>query len=140
MFRGIEVYNGAPIFYSLGSFIQQNLTIPKSPADHYETYDLDWDSSAADLADARAEAGFMEKQQVWEGALPVCHFETGELKRIEIHPIDLGFDESRYQRGAPLRANTQQSERIIDEISELSEKYNTEIVYEDGIGVIEAPD
>ena len=38
--RGIEVYKGKPIFYSLGNFVFQNETIDPMPADHYEQFDL----------------------------------------------------------------------------------------------------
>ena len=38
--RGIEMYKGKPIFYSLGNFVFQNETIDPMPSDHYEQFDL----------------------------------------------------------------------------------------------------
>ena len=38
--RGIEIYKGKPILYSLGDFIFQNETLMRLPSENYETYDL----------------------------------------------------------------------------------------------------
>src|SRR5699024_6698400 len=38
--RGIEIYQGRPIFYSLGNFIFQNETVTHLPADFYDKYGL----------------------------------------------------------------------------------------------------
>ena len=38
MLRGVEIYRGKPIFYSLGDFIFQNETVELQPADNYEAY------------------------------------------------------------------------------------------------------
>ena len=39
--RGIEIYKGKPIFYSLSNFIFQNETVLRMPEDSYEQYSLD---------------------------------------------------------------------------------------------------
>ena len=38
--RGIEVYDGAPIFYSLGDFVMENETVTRLPTELYDRYDL----------------------------------------------------------------------------------------------------
>ena len=38
--RGIEIYKGKPILYSLGDFIFQNETLLRLPSENYEPYDL----------------------------------------------------------------------------------------------------
>ena len=38
--RGVEIYKGKPILYSLGDFIFQNETLLRLPSENYETYDL----------------------------------------------------------------------------------------------------
>jgi hypothetical protein len=35
--RGIEIFKGKPVFYSLGDFIFQNETLLRLPAENYET-------------------------------------------------------------------------------------------------------
>ena len=43
LLRGMEIYKGKPIFYSLGNFIGQNELVPKMPADAYERFRADPD-------------------------------------------------------------------------------------------------
>ena len=58
LLRGVEVYDGAPVFYSLGDFAMQNETVGRLPADIYERYDLDpLTAEPADLYDARVYEG-----------------------------------------------------------------------------------
>jgi len=52
--RGVEIYKGKPIFYSLGNFFMQNETIEPMPDDMYESYGLGDTALAADFYDARA--------------------------------------------------------------------------------------
>ena len=54
LLRGMEVYAGAPVFYSLGNFAMQNETVTRLPAELYDRYDLDPQRTLpADLFDAR---------------------------------------------------------------------------------------
>ena len=41
LLRGLELYKGKPIFYSLGNFIGQNELVAKIPADGYERFRAD---------------------------------------------------------------------------------------------------
>ncbi len=53
MLRGIEVYKGKPILYSLGNFIFQHETVKKLPADFYERYAvLDSEATPLDALEA----------------------------------------------------------------------------------------
>ena len=51
--KGIEIYKGKPIFYSLGNFIFQNETPLRLPQENYETYRLGEDKHVADFNEAR---------------------------------------------------------------------------------------
>ena len=51
--RGIEIYKGKPIFYSLANFIFQNETVLRMPEDSYEEYSLGDGAQPADYLDAR---------------------------------------------------------------------------------------
>lgn len=41
LFRGMELFNGKPIFYSLGNFIGQHELEPRFPAEGYERFRTD---------------------------------------------------------------------------------------------------
>jgi poly-gamma-glutamate synthesis protein (capsule biosynthesis protein) len=135
--RGVELYNGGVIFYSLGDFLFQNETVPRQPADNYENYRLGPDALAPDFFDARQRSGgFPSRPQVWEAFVAMCHYEGGELSKVELHPITLGHGLQRPVRGRPLLATGDLARKIIDETREYSQPYGTEIAFENGIGVI----
>jgi poly-gamma-glutamate capsule biosynthesis protein CapA/YwtB (metallophosphatase superfamily) len=135
--RGVEVYKGKPIFYSLGDFVFQNETVPRQPSDNYENYGLGPEAVAADFFDARQRTGgFPSRPQVWESFVAMVRFDDGELTGVELHPITLGYGLDRPQRGRPLLATGDLARKIIEETNEYSRPFGTEILFENGIGVI----
>jgi poly-gamma-glutamate capsule biosynthesis protein CapA/YwtB (metallophosphatase superfamily) len=144
--RGIEIYNGKPIFYSLSNFIFQNETIRYLPGDIYEAYDLPPEATTADAFDRRNEAsrtgGFPGQRTYWESVIAVPAFENGVLKEVRLYPITLGFGKPRPQRGRPRLADKEAGQRIIDKLRELSESFGVEVEYlgRENIGVIRAAD
>ncbi|PSP81508.1 capsule biosynthesis protein CapA [Halobacteriales archaeon QS_1_68_20] len=142
--RGIEVYEGTPIFYSLGNFFQQKQTVTRQPARMYQRYGVDPDdASPDDVYDERAfdddgePAGFLQDGARWESVLPVCEFDGDGLDRITLYPLDLMQEQPRPRRGRPIRATGAIAEEILDEIARLSEPYDTAISVEDGVGFVE---
>jgi poly-gamma-glutamate synthesis protein (capsule biosynthesis protein) len=141
--RGIEVYDGAPVFYSLGDFLMQNETVTRLPTEIYDRYELESDVLPPTLFDERVfdedgeRAGFLGDSAFWESVLPICRYEDGELRQIELHPLDLGFEASRPQRGRPLLAEGETAEKIFTDLERLSEPYGTEIEVENGTGIIQ---
>ncbi|HKL29195.1 MAG TPA: hypothetical protein VJ898_07990, partial [Natrialbaceae archaeon] len=92
------------------------------------------DTDEADESPARI--GFLSDSGYWESVLPVCTFEDGDLARIELHPLDLGFENGRPRRGRPFLAEGETANRILEGLAELSAPYDTEIAIEDGRGVV----
>lgn len=128
--RGIEIYKGRPIFYSLGEFIFQNETVLRWPADSYRHYGLDNSATPADYNDARTgggKKGFPANPDYWRSVVPVCEFKGGKLDTIELYPIDLGHGKSRTTRGRPLLAEGPIAERVIQDLQKLSQPYGVEI-------------
>ena len=62
-------------------------------------------------------------------------FNGNEIKKIQFHPIELGWELPRSQRGNPRIASEPLARQIIEHLAELSAPYGTEIRYENGIGV-----
>ena len=144
LLRGIEIYDGAPIFYSLGNFIMQNETVTKLPAEIYEEYDLDpLHAQPAELFDARifdedgTRTGFLRDRRFWETVVPVCRLDDGRIESIELYPAALGHRRSRPQRGYPALASDETAERIIADLQSLSAPYGTQIDREEERGIIE---
>lgn len=137
MMRGIELYNGKPIFYSLGNLWFQYETVDRLPADSYEYHQLETQAlSPADLYD-EAMLGFQKDARYWECAMPVCTFEDGKLTQLTLHPATLGHGTPRGRRGTPRMADQDAAARILGYVQELSEPYGTRIRAGDGMGVVE---
>lgn len=121
LLRGVEVYRGKPIFYSLGNFIFQNETVLRQPADFYERLGLPQTATPADIFDARgARGGFAAEPVYWESVLPVCRFEDDALEEIRLYPVTLGHGLARPQRGTPVRAAEAPGRAIISRLERLS--------------------
>jgi len=142
LLRGIEIYRGRPIFYSLGNFVFQNETVLRLPADIYGRYRLGHDATPADLYDARTgcdQRGFPADPVYWQSVAAVCEFSGRALSRILLYPLTLGYGKARVQRGRPLLAEGQEAEQIIARLAALSEPYGTRIQWREGMGVIDFP-
>lgn len=140
--RGIEIYKGKPIFYSLSNFIFQNETIRFLPGDIYEAYDLPPEATTADAFDRRNEAsrtgGFPGQRIYWESVIAAPTFRDGDLIEVRLYPLTLGYGMPRPQRGRPRLADDEAGQRIIDKLAELSQSFGVEVEYRAGenIGII----
>jgi poly-gamma-glutamate capsule biosynthesis protein CapA/YwtB (metallophosphatase superfamily) len=141
--RGIEIYQGRPIFYSLGNFIFQNETIDPMPADQRLRVGLPVTELAAGIYDRRFRVdetgnpttGFPTSSEWYESVVAVADFEGDEVVQIRLYPIELGWKEPRSQRGTPRIAPEALGRKIIEHLADLSRPFGTEISYEGGIGV-----
>jgi poly-gamma-glutamate synthesis protein (capsule biosynthesis protein) len=138
MFMGVEIYQGKPIFYSLGNFFMQNETLRHVPAHHYERFGLDPYATPSDFFDTRTEGGkgHPATREFWESAIAICRFADRRLSEVELHPIEMGFGRPRSQRGRPLLADAERGKPILDRIVRLSEFYGTKIEKKDGRAII----
>ncbi|WP_206428668.1 CapA family protein [Mycolicibacterium stellerae] len=125
MLRGIEIYHGRPICYSLGNFVFNLETISAFPVEVYEQQGLPLNSTAADLYDVVT--GYAAEPRFWESALPEFTFTNGVLTDAVLHPLTLGRDQSRSRRGTPQLAEPQDAQRILAGLADLSRPYGTAI-------------
>jgi poly-gamma-glutamate synthesis protein (capsule biosynthesis protein) len=140
--RGVEIYRGKPILYSLGDFIFQNETLLRLPTDNYESYDLGPDKHVNDFNDARYnfdKSGFPSDRLIWEAAVAVPKFRSGQLIELALHPITLGFGQSRSVRGRPLFADGELGQKILADLTKLSAEMGTKMTVRDGIGYVDVP-
>ena len=119
--RGMEIYEGKPIFYSLGNFIFQNETLLRQPAEVYERLGLPPTATPADLFRARESAGgFAADPLYWESVVAMCRFDDDALSEVRLYPITLGYGRTRLQRGSPLLAPPEQGQGTIERLDRLS--------------------
>ena len=137
--RGIEIYKGKPIFYSLANFIFQNEAVLRMPADSYEEYDLGPDALAADYLDARYDhdrRSFPAEQEYWDSVLATTRWQGDRLVEVALHPITLGFGQPRSTRGRPKLASGADAARILEMLTARSKAFGTTMSVKAGVGYI----
>ena len=137
--RGIEIYGGKPIFYSLGNFIFQNDTVRWQPAFNYESVGLGPGDTPADFYDRRSEndsRGFPGDPIYWQSVAASCEFRAGELSKIALHPIDMGHGKPRSMRGRPLIAGARVGRQALERIRRLSKPFGVDVETENGVGIV----
>jgi poly-gamma-glutamate synthesis protein (capsule biosynthesis protein) len=141
--RGIEIYKGKPIFYSLGDFIFQNDSLDRLPYENYAQYDLGPDAHVADFNDRRYGAddsrGFPADRLIWESVVAIPKFRGRQLVDLALHPISLGFGQPRSERGRPMLADADLGKKILQDLITLSTPFGTKIVERNGVGYVELP-
>jgi len=142
--RGVEIYKGKPIFYSLGNFVFQSTLITRQPSDLFERWGLGSDASTADLYEKREAppAHFFDEPDHWESVVVECVYEDEKLAQLKLYPIALGYDpnrpmkEQRTKAGIPRSADGSVGKKIIEHLNLLSSRYGTDIELKDGVGIV----
>ncbi len=118
--RGIELYQGRPIFYSLGDFIYQYRTPERIPADVIHQRDIEMPRPAnVSVFDRR------ESREVLESVMVRMTMNQGKLKRIQLLPVTIDDEGPLY--GVPRLASTKRGGEIIALMQKLSAPYGTKI-------------
>ncbi|BCG83339.1 CapA family protein [Mesorhizobium sp. 113-3-3] len=144
--RGIEIYKGRPILYSLGNFFCQDLRTPLG-ADAYAIYgmdprvDTDAEVTVNEVAKgyptAEGLAGPQSDTIFYESVVAISRFEQNQLVQLLLHPIELRRSNRFANRGVPRLAPAPQAVAILERLQKLSKPFGTQIAIENGIGVIQ---
>ncbi|WP_035462163.1 CapA family protein [Alicyclobacillus macrosporangiidus] len=136
LLRGMEIYLGKPIFYSLGNFIGQNDLVYKLPADSYRRFNVDPALTPSEVYRIRSQngtKGFPGDSLYWQTVMPICHFTRGgELCSVDIVPVGLTRGARAHLRGRPYLAHGEQAEQIMHKFSDLSAEFGTGFQVMDG--------
>ena len=137
--RGIEIYKGKPIFYSLGDFVFQNETLLRLPEENYQAYDLGVNDHVADFNARRYQnetVGFPANPEIWEAVVAMPTFTGDELTELALHPITLGYGKPAWVRGRPMLAHGVLAEKILNDLVERSKPFGTDIDIREGVGYV----
>lgn len=136
--KGIEVYKGKPIFYSLGNFIFENELVELQPADSYELLGLDGDSLPSDCYNKRSKndtALFPTGRRYWQSVVAqVVYDDNRTLQEVRLHPVSMGFGQPRLRRGRPYPSPANETEQIFHDLQVACAPFGTSISYENGVG------
>ncbi len=134
--RGIEIYKGKPIFYSLANFVFQVEEQEPVGRDLYENFGLD----PTEITDPEFNRRWLDlyfNDPIWyESVIAESVFSGGQVSGIRLHPVEMGFEMRGGNRGVPRAAGPEAAQKILELLAELSRPFGTEIEIEDGVGVI----
>jgi poly-gamma-glutamate synthesis protein (capsule biosynthesis protein) len=131
--RGIEVYQGRPIFYGLGSFFLQ-LADDRGPMS-----DTARAAGVDPLACTKPEfiaRQFQLPEDWYDSVVAVSRFQGGRVAEVRLHPLVLERRPSPCLEGAPRPAPPAQAQRILERLRQDSLPWGTNLTLEDGVGVI----
>lgn len=135
--RGIELYRGGVIFYSIGNFIFETETVAVQPADAFLNKGFTPDTKVGEYMDQRSlngTRGYVVQENIWRAVLPGFTVDNGRVTEVKLYPVDLGQKLPRSQRGLPRLTRAREPMLYL---AELSKSYGTEIsVDEEGVGSI----
>jgi len=139
--RGIEIYKGKPILYSVGDFIFQNDTLLRLPSENYEQYNMGAEAQVGDFNARRYgpddSRGFPADELIWEAVVAVPRFKGKQLVELALYPISLGFKKPATERGRPMFADPELGKKILDDVTKLSAPFGTGIQVRNGVGYVD---
>ncbi len=133
--RGVEIYEGKPIFYGLGEFF-------------YQWQHMDASLMTGSWQGARGSGASDERSDVarrvsanwrpvnFESMIALSEYDRGELVAVRLYPTHGQFDGPISQLGIPRVAPPEMAQRILQRVQGLSAPFGTTIAIEDNIGVI----
>ncbi len=134
--RGIEIYKGKPIFYSLGNFFFMEEMNQPLVSDLYPSgkagsgVQTEFDFSVQRLHNSFHDDAF------YESVIAVSQYRKGELREIKLYPVSLHSLRGTDSNGIPHMANASEAEAILSHLRDLSKPLGTDIQIDHGIGVI----
>ena len=119
--RGIEIYKGKPIFYSLADFIYQYRTPDKIPIDliHQRDTELERPTNVS-VWDRR------DQPETMEGLMLRMTLNKERLRRIQLIPVMIDDEGPLY--GVPRLPGAKRTAEIFGRVQKLSQPYKTKIV------------
>jgi poly-gamma-glutamate synthesis protein (capsule biosynthesis protein) len=138
--RGIEIYKGKVIFYSLGNFIFENWLVVPNPSEFYQDFGLGPDSLPSELYDARSDHERRDEPAnplIWQTVIAHVQFRNGNPTEVTLTPVTLGFGRKRPDRGFPQVADAVLASEILSRMQKLSQPFGTTIAIKNDVGIIE---
>ena len=126
--RGIEIYDGKPIFYGLGEFFRE--------AQWELPIVVGADDSDPRRRMQRFSRNFGGSTQSLESLVATSHYENGALKEVRLYPTELGINGPDSRLGIPRIATEQHAQQILERVTRLSDQWGTKIDIEGSIGII----
>jgi poly-gamma-glutamate synthesis protein (capsule biosynthesis protein) len=128
--RGVELYRGKPIFYSLGNVVSQIDLATMIPAEDYAKVPGHGPTTPARFFATRSRSDRIllgAHRKYWRTVVPVLTFDARRLIEARLYPVDLGFGEPVHRRGRPCLASRDEATDILQNFAGLSAPFQTKI-------------
>ena len=150
LLRGIEIYKGKPIFYDPGDLFKDGNSKTRPLTEYYWMRGTNLKTGKVEIITADSmvhrdrqkvpvptfPTGGYNTGRVLAVIVPVCRFDdNNNVTEIRIHPAK-HMKGSALINGLPGMVGGNEAREVIDYLAELSAPFDTEIVFEDGVGVI----
>jgi poly-gamma-glutamate capsule biosynthesis protein CapA/YwtB (metallophosphatase superfamily) len=129
--RGMELYRGRPIFYSLGNLISQIDLTERVPAEDLARFDCSpGETTPAEFFRARSDDDrvlFGAHRRYWQTVVPVVSLGDEGPAEVTLYPVSLGFGQPVRHRGRPVLAHGPEATEILTEFAGLSAEFDTKV-------------
>jgi poly-gamma-glutamate synthesis protein (capsule biosynthesis protein) len=129
--KAVEIYNGKPIFYSLGNFIFQSDKVFCMPEDFREKYNMPHGLTAREQIAERAKlgnGGLHNDVNNFRSLMPIMDFEDGKLTSLTLYPLRLDM-----HTGFPSLASASEAKIIFDYLKDRNKQFGTVIEMKDSV-------
>jgi poly-gamma-glutamate synthesis protein (capsule biosynthesis protein) len=137
--RGMEMYKGVPIFYSLGNFLYQTNGLDFRGADEFDAGKNLYTSALGASADASSSFAQLDRDWWWQSVLVVATFDGGTLSQVKAYPISLKATGPANPGGLPQLVTGPDADMILRQFSALSKRLGTDFGDAISSGVLTLP-
>ncbi len=136
--RGIEIYKGKPIFYSLGDFFMEVEHRIFVDPDHVRPAHLDMATTTNYEFQHKRLSNRNHPEIRYQSVMALSVFDAkGNIREVELYPIDLGYHRvPSADSGVPQLASPRMAGEILHRLQRLSQPYGTHIEIHGNVGVI----
>ena len=134
--RGIELYKGGVILYSLGNFLFETETVSLQPCDAFGNKGMPADTKVGAYMDTRSKngtVGYPTQENIWRSVMAGWTVEDGRITQLQLYPISLEMGLPRSRRGVPVVGDS----AVLEYLAGLCEPFGTTIRIENNVGYID---
>jgi hypothetical protein len=125
--RGMEIYKGVPIFYSLGNFLYRTDGLDFRAADPYDSGGNLYTAALGGSAGVASPSDQLDRDWWWASALVVATSEHGAVAGLKVYPLTLDPRNPADHKGLPQVATGEAADTILRQFSAVSKLLGTDL-------------
>jgi poly-gamma-glutamate synthesis protein (capsule biosynthesis protein) len=136
--RGIEIYQGRPVFYGMGVFFIKG-EIKALQETMFRVFADENGRLPPPRPPERSVRPGGNPASWYDGIVAHVEFENAKAKTVRLYPLDVGNTYEPSRRGIPHLADLASARRILEALQKDSAQFGTKIAIEGSTGVIRIP-